>query len=201
MSMFGASEQSPRMFKSDFIDFFSRTHFSIVAILYVPASLALMAYSVIVKEVALLPTLGLAVAGVLAWTFTEYWLHRTFFHWEPNTSWGPKLHFLVHGVHHTWPRDKYRLVMPPAVSISLFVIFLVFWWAVLGSLGYAFHSGFVIGYIIYDLTHYYLHHAKPKSTYFKKLRRHHMSHHFNEKYAEARFGVSTRFWDRIFGTL
>lgn len=200
MSMFGASEESPRMFESDFIDFFSRTHFSIVAILYIPASVALAIYSVIALDISLLRVLGLVIAGIVAWTFVEYWLHRTFFHWEPDTKWGPKLHFLVHGVHHTWPRDKYRLVMPPAVSITLFVVFLALWYLVFQQYGLAFHAGFVIGYMIYDLTHYYLHHGKPKSTYFKKLRRHHMSHHFNQKFAEKRFGVSTRFWDRVFRT-
>jgi sterol desaturase/sphingolipid hydroxylase (fatty acid hydroxylase superfamily) len=138
MSMFSATDESPRMFKSDLLDFFSRTHFSIVAILYVPASFLLIAYSIYANYVELLPALGLALAGIVAWTFTEYWLHRTFFHWKPNTWWGPKLHFLVHGVHHDWPRDKYRLVMPPAVSISLFFVFLTIWFLVFGPIGLAF---------------------------------------------------------------
>jgi sterol desaturase/sphingolipid hydroxylase (fatty acid hydroxylase superfamily) len=201
MSMFGASEESPRMFESDFFDFFSRTHFLIVPLLYVPASIALAAYSVVSLGVGLLTTLLLVVGGIVAWTLTEYWLHRTFFHWEPDAKWGPTMHFFVHGVHHKWPRDKYRLVMPPAVSITLFFGFLAIWWLLLGDYGLAFHAGFVVGYMAYDLTHYYVHHGKPKLTYFKKLRRHHMSHHFNDKYKEARFGVSTRIWDRVFGTM
>ncbi len=200
MSMFTATEESPRMFKSDLVDFFSRTHFSIVAILYVPASFLLIAYSIYANYVELLPALGLALAGIVVWTFIEYWLHRTFFHWQPPTAWGDRLHFLVHGVHHDFPRDKYRLVMPPAVSITLFFVFLAIWFYAFGPIGLAFHGGFVIGYMIYDLTHYYLHHGKPKSNYFRNLRRHHMSHHFNKKHSERRFGVSTRFWDRVFRT-
>ena len=201
MSMFRASEDSPRMFESDFVDAFSRTHFALVPLLFVPASLALLAYSIGWKDIAALPSLGLTIGGIVAWTFTEYWLHRTFFHWQPKTSWGPRMHFFVHGVHHDWPHDKYRLVMPPAVSITLFFVFLAIWLLALGSYGWAFHAGYVCGYMIYDLTHYYLHHGKPKSTYFKKLRRHHMSHHFNKKFQEARFGVSTRLWDRVFRTM
>jgi sterol desaturase/sphingolipid hydroxylase (fatty acid hydroxylase superfamily) len=200
MSMFGASEESPRMFESDFLDLFSRTHFLAVPLLYVPATIYLIYRSIAVYELSSLLTAGLFVAGFIAWTLTEYWLHRTFFHWIPETKWGPKMHFFVHGVHHDWPRDKYRLVMPPAVSITLFVVFLLFWTLTLGEYGWGVHAGYVVGYMFYDLTHYYIHHGKPKSKFFKKLRRHHMSHHFNKKYHERRYGVSNRFWDRIFGT-
>jgi sterol desaturase/sphingolipid hydroxylase (fatty acid hydroxylase superfamily) len=200
MSMFGASEESPRMFKSNFLDLFSRTHFLAVPLLYVPATIYLIWRSIVLYEISPLMTAGLAVGGFIAWTLTEYWLHRTFFHWIPETKWGPKMHFFVHGVHHDWPRDKYRLVMPPAVSISLFVVFLLVWTLTLGDYGWAFHSGYVIGYMFYDLTHYYIHYGKPKSKFFKKLRRHHMSHHFNKKFMERRFGVSNRFWDKLFGT-
>ena len=62
-----ATPESPRMFDNDFIDLFSRTHFSIVPILYVPASLALSWYSVAKVGVGLWTTLALVVAGVVAW--------------------------------------------------------------------------------------------------------------------------------------
>ena len=200
MSMFGASEESPRMFESDFVDAFSRTHFLAVPLLYVPAAAWLVYHAVFGLGMDWLVVLGLAAGGILAWTFTEYWLHRTFFHWEPDTWWGPKMHFFVHGVHHDWPRDRYRLVMPPAVSITLFFVFLGFWLLVAGDYGWAIHAGYVVGYMVYDLTHYYLHHGKPKSQYFKKLRRHHLSHHFNKRYQDRRYGVSTRLWDFVFRT-
>lgn len=200
MSMFGASEDSPRMFESDFLDLFSRTHWAIVPILYVPASLFCFYRAVAVEDVTWWIAALLMVAGVVAWTLTEYWLHRTFFHWIPETKWGPRMHFFVHGVHHDWPHDKYRLVMPPAVSITLFFVFLVFWVGLLGPLGWAVHAGYTVGYMLYDMTHYFVHYGKPKSTFFKALRRHHMSHHFNEKYHERRYGVSNRFWDRVFRT-
>jgi sterol desaturase/sphingolipid hydroxylase (fatty acid hydroxylase superfamily) len=105
----------------------------------------------------------------------------------------------VHGVHHTWPKDKYRLVMPPAVSITLFFSFLGIWYLVFGSRWvWAFHSGFVFGYMIYDLTHYYLHHFNPKTHYGRQLKKHHMLHHFKD--STSRFGVSSKVWDYVFGT-
>src|SRR6188472_2529072 len=59
---------------------------------------------------------------------------------------------------------------------------------VLGGYGWAFHAGFTAGYMFYDLSHYWLHHSKPRSEYGRRLRRNHYLHHFKETH--ARFGVS-----------
>ncbi|HEY3493215.1 MAG TPA: sterol desaturase family protein, partial [Polyangiaceae bacterium] len=151
------SPESPRMFQSDFIDLFSRTHPVVVPILFVPGAAISFGLSLTRGGVGLLATLGLSVAGFVLWTLMEYWLHRLFFHWQPGGRWGERMHFLVHGVHHTWPRDKYRLVMPPAVSISLYFIFLGLLLLVCGQrYAWGMHSGLVVGYMFYDLTHYYL---------------------------------------------
>lgn len=194
-----ASPESPRMFESDFADYFSRTHPAVVPILFVPAVGMLLAWSALGLKLSAAQNVALAAAGLVSWTLVEYWLHRLFFHWQPRAWWGDRMHFLVHGVHHRWPTDKYRLVMPPAVSITLFVLFLALWYGLLGRFGWAFHAGFVSGYMFYDLTHYYLHHFQPKSAYGKRLKRHHMLHHFQRD--DANFGVSVRFWDLIFGTV
>jgi sterol desaturase/sphingolipid hydroxylase (fatty acid hydroxylase superfamily) len=195
-----ATPESPRMFESDFIDFFSRTHPLIVPILFVPASLVCLYTSVFRAHVGVLPTLALFGGGFVSWTLTEYWLHRTFFHWTPKGVWGERMHFLVHGVHHTWPKDKYRLVMPPAVSVTLFWLFLGIFTVTLGhTYMWGFHAGFVVGYMTYDLAHYYIHHYNPKSKFGLTLKKHHMLHHFKDH--DSRFGVSSWFWDRVFGTL
>jgi sterol desaturase/sphingolipid hydroxylase (fatty acid hydroxylase superfamily) len=197
--MIGATPDSPRMFESDFLDFFSRTHPVIVPLLFVPAAAALMHHSIARAGVGFLSSTGLFACGVITWSLSEYWLHRLFFHWQPGGRWGQRLHFLVHGVHHMWPRDKYRLVMPPAVSISLFFTFLGLFYGLLGArLTWAFHAGFVIGYMTYDMTHYYIHHYNPRSEYGRRLKKHHMLHHFKDP--TKRFGVSNMVWDVVFGT-
>jgi sterol desaturase/sphingolipid hydroxylase (fatty acid hydroxylase superfamily) len=198
--MLKATPDSPRMFESDFVDFFSRTHPAVVPILFVPAASALLWYSVARAGVGVLTTAVLFVLGGLTWTLVEYWLHRTFFHWLPGGALGERMHFLVHGVHHTWPRDKYRLVMPPAVSISLFWIFLGVFMLLIGRpYVWGYHAGFVVGYMAYDLTHYYVHHFSPRSEYGRTLKKHHMLHHFKDH--GSRFGVSSRLWDHVFATL
>jgi dihydroceramide fatty acyl 2-hydroxylase len=188
------------MFQSDFVDLFSRTHPMVVPILFVPGALFGFVRSMTHGGQTFLVSLALCVGGFLAWTLAEYWLHRLFFHWQPGGKWGERMHFLVHGVHHTWPRDKYRLVMPPAVSISLYFIFLGIFWMTLGPrYAWGFHSGYVVGYMFYDLTHYYLHHYSPKTEYGRRLKKNHMLHHFKDP--ENRFGVSNMVWDRVFGTV
>jgi sterol desaturase/sphingolipid hydroxylase (fatty acid hydroxylase superfamily) len=187
------------MFESDLVDFFSRTHFSVVPILYLPASAWLLWKSAVSEGLGWGVTLGLAVAAFGLWTLIEYWLHRSFFHWEPGGKWGERMHFWVHGVHHKWPKDRFRLVMPPAVSIALFWLFLGVEYLLLGgAYVWGFHAGMVLGYTYYDLTHYYLHHAHPKTKYGKELKRNHMLHHFRDN--GARYGVSWMIWDYVFGT-
>lgn len=64
-----------------------------------------------------------------------------------------------------------------------------------------FWAGFGIGYLIYDLCHYSLHHidtSKNKETSFHKLQRYHNQHHFGGE--DKGFGVSSPFWDFVFRT-
>lgn len=195
-----ATAESPPMFESKFIDKFSRTHWTVVPLLYIPASLALAYLSTTVGGVSYAVTAGLAAGGFLAWTLVEYWLHRTAFHWRPNVSWGERFHYLVHGVHHDLPRDRFRLVMPPTVSLTLFFFFLGFYMLTMGNYGWAFMGGFALGYTNYDCSHYFQHHVSPKTAMGRKLRKHHLAHH-SPKYAETcKFGVSTTLWDHVFRT-
>ncbi len=57
--------------------------------------------------------LGTCLTGVLLWTLTEYLLHRFLFHMKPKDTFESKARlFLMHGYHHEFPNDKYRLVAP-----------------------------------------------------------------------------------------
>ena len=190
---------SPPLFESEFLNFFSRVHPSIPAIVFVPVIVAMewlgadRGYAV--WELALF-----TLAGGAIWTLTEYWLHRLFFHWEPDNAFGHRMHFIIHGIHHDHPNDKLRLVMPPAVSIPLAALFLGLFVLIFGTpLAFPIFAGFIAGYLIYDYTHYYVHHAVPKTQFGKRLREHHMRHHFQDhRYG---YGVSSPAWDVVFRTL
>lgn len=141
--------------------------------------------------------------GVFLWTLVEYGLHRCLFHVDkylPDNRVGITAHFLLHGIHHYLPMDRYRLVMPPTLFLVLATPFyklahLIFAYNEFAAIE-AF-SGGIFGYICYDLTHYFLHHRNLPS-YYRELKKYHLQHHFADY--ENGFGVTSRFWDRIFGT-
>ena len=188
---------SPRMFESDFLDKLSRVHPAIPVIIFVPAIVVLLVLAI--GEVSALGIIGLFAGGYFFWTLAEYWIHRVIFHFEPEDGFGARLHWIIHGVHHDHPNDPMRLVMPPSVSVPLSALFCVGFWAVLGTPNwYAFGAGFLAGYLIYDMTHYFLHHHKPKSRMGKRLRELHMRHHFQDH--TTGFGISAPYWDKFFRT-
>lgn len=191
--------ESPPMFASSFLDFFSRVHPIIPALIFVPVTAAALwkgaegGYTAIELVV-------LTAAGVFIWTLVEYWLHRLLFHWEPSLPGGERFHFIIHGVHHDHPNDAMRLVMPPAASIPLAAAFYGLYLLVFGTpLAYPLFAGLIVGYLAYDYTHYYLHHRTPRTKLGRRLREQHMRHHFQDhRYG---FGVSSPLWDAVFRTL
>jgi dihydroceramide fatty acyl 2-hydroxylase len=188
---------SPPLFKSDFLNFFSRVHPAIPALIFVPVVVA-MEWIGADRGFAAWQLALLTFAGVAVWTLTEYWLHRLVFHWEPDNALGRRMHFIIHGIHHDHPNDKMRLVMPPSVSIPLASLFFLGFWALLGDASFAVFAGFIAGYLFYDYTHYYVHHFVPKTDFGKRLREHHMRHHFQDH--SYGYGVSSPIWDYVFRT-
>ena len=121
--------------------------------------------------------------GLFLWTLVEYGLHRGLFHVDkcalgsptntsslltshrylPDNRVGITAHFLLHGIHHYIPMDKYRLVMPPTLFVALatpfyklaHTVFFYDW-----NAATAVFCGGIFGYVCYDLTHYFLHHKK-----------------------------------------
>src|SRR5919204_337048 len=102
-------------------------------------------------------------------------------------------------VHHDHPNDPLRLVMPPSVSVPLALLFFWGFTVVLGTpAAYGVGAGFFAGYLAYDMTHYHVHHHRPRSRLGKLVRELHMRHHFQDH--TRGFGVSAPFWDYVFGT-
>lgn len=193
-------EAPVRLFRSDFLEFFTHVHPVTVLIIWVPVCLYFLLRGILYRP-AVVPA-GFA-AGVFLWTLAEYTLHRFVFHFHPRVPWQERITFLFHGVHHAQPMVKTRLVMPPAVSIPLAVLFYwlfhTFFYGVGLSAWFApVFAGFTAGYIAYDMIHYATHHF-PVRGYFRFLKLHHMRHHF--KTPDQRFGVSSPLWDWVFGTL
>lgn len=189
-----------RMFENELLERFSRIHPATPFVAWVPVAVVVLVRSGLRRDLPALAIPALFLGGMLAWTLAEYVLHRYVFHWTNDTRWGRRVHFLLHGVHHDHPGDKDRLVMPLLTSVPLSVIFYSLFSLTLGrTLGEPFFAGFVVGYLFYDGTHYYVHHFVPTTRWGKFLRRHHLTHHFADH--DGGFGVSTPLWDVVFGTL
>ena len=185
------------MFKTRWLDALSRVHPAVPVVIFLPAIavLAVLAFG----RMEVLPALAWLAGGYAFWTLSEYWIHRVIFHFEPEEGFGARLHWIIHGVHHDHPNDPLRLVMPPSVSVPLSSLFLLAFWAVLGlPAAFAFGAGFLSGYLLYDMIHYYLHHGRPRTRFGRWLRELHMRHHFQDH--ERGYGISAPYWDRVFGT-
>ncbi len=154
----------------------------------------------ILEEGYLLP-ISLFAGGFVTWTLAEYLLHRYIFHFVRDSPTIMKIHYALHGYHHTAPRDNKRLFMPPVPVSIMLLIFWGMFYLPFGSGVWFFLPGFELGYLGYALIHYSTHTitANQAPALLRPLWIHHALHHY--KYPDKAFGVSNRFWDRVFGTM
>lgn len=192
-------DETVRMFDNNILEALSRVHPSVPLIVYVPIILYMLYLSIWEYQLGFLNLAGLILLGIFVWSITEYTLHRFIFHYKPSSKIGEKIHFIFHGVHHDYPSDSRRLVMPPSVSIPLAVLFYIIFLSILGEIAiFPFFAGFLTGYLFYDLTHYAIHHFNMHNKFWLAIKNHHMKHHYQD--SDKGFGVSTPFWDTIIGT-
>jgi sterol desaturase/sphingolipid hydroxylase (fatty acid hydroxylase superfamily) len=190
-------DETVRMFDNNFLEAFSRVHYTVPIIIYLPVIAYLLYLSITTYSLSALTIAGLFLAGIAVWSLAEYLLHRFVFHFPAKSKFGKKIHFMFHGVHHDYPSDSKRLVMPPSVSIPLAVIFYFIFLAIFGQVVMLpFFAGFILGYLFYDITHYAIHHFNMHNKFWLAIKNHHMLHHFQDEYKG--YGVSTPFWDVIF---
>ncbi len=190
--------ETVRMFESDFMEFFSRVHPVTPLALYLPVVGYMLYVSLWRQHLSFVAVAALFLLGVLLWTLIEYLIHRYIFHYEPKTRWGKQLHFVVHGVHHDYPNDARRLVMPPVISIPLAFLFFGLFLLIFGSLAPAVFAGLVFGYLCYDMLHYATHHLAMKRGMWLWLKQYHLRHHFKDDHVG--YGISSPLWDYVFRT-
>ncbi len=192
-------DETARMFESDFMEMFSRVHFSVPLFIYIPVISFFLYRSISTYEESAITILTLVILGIAVWSLAEYTLHRFLFHFEFKSELGARIHFIFHGVHHDYPNDSRRLVMPPSVSLPLAVLFYFIFTLILGTMFVApFFVGFILGYLGYDMTHYAVHHYNMHNKVWLAIKNHHMKHHYMD--STKGFGVSSPVWDEVMGT-
>ncbi len=134
--------------------------------------------------------------GVLVWTLAEYLIHRFAFHHFPGFK-------AAHLEHHAEPAGLHG--SPTVVTVLVFaVLALTPLWYVWGlQTAAALTAGLMLGYLAYVGVHYAVHHVTSLGPSWirpqlRALVRAHAVHHHK---TEHNFGVTTTFWDRVFGTM
>lgn len=195
---------SMRLFESGFFEFFSHYPWWYILPLWVPIIIYNLVWSFINEaNYSLMASVIGFCGGVFIWTLIEYFMHRFLFHLETKTPMGNFYHFFAHGIHHLAPLDPTRLTFPPVFSIFIVTFFYKFF-LMAESILIPYHSWFaggLFGYVAYDTMHYFFHHGElcEKVPYMKYMRSHHFKHHYVG--VAGNYGVSTAFWDHIFGTV
>ena len=139
----------------------------------------------------LLEALALAAAGVLLWPLVEYAIHGGLSHaWRTPVS-------PLHWEHHKHPERVFT--SPLAWVPTLAAIYALAAFALGGVAAGGLALGLLAGFLRYERIHYRIHFREPRGERERRLRAHHLAHHFRNP--KAYYGVSTAFWDRVFGSL
>ena len=129
--------------------------------------------------------------GLVAWSFTEYLLHRFVLHHWPYFSGH-------HKAHHDSPRSM--IGAPTLFTLAFFAaVFCLPLWLLDGeAIALSSFAGFLTGYVAYGAIHHAVHHAEGQGLLLRHFKRLHAIHHHGS--CDRNFGVLTSFWDRVFGT-
>jgi len=153
-------------------------------------ALFLIAWDISALRTNVFAALGSFCFGLLTWTLLEYGFHRFVYH-KGNT-----LAHKGHLMHHESPR--LLLGMPWYVTSGFFLLMgYIFAVGLRVPAAASFFGAIAAGYFYYCSVHHIQHHFRLANTWFRGLTRHHNIHH---RLQDVNFGVTNRFWDRVFGT-
>ena len=193
-------EERARLYKNKFIEYLSRAPFGVPHIMWIIVAIIFYWYTITSVDISIANIIIFSVIGFFSWTFMEYIIHRFVYHTETNSEGYTQFQESLHSNHHHYPKDPERLAMPPIPGLVLGSVFFGFFYLIMGIYAFAFFPGFMLGYDAYITLHYYQHRIKsPNYKPWKKLWQHHKAHHYSNPYSA--FGVSTRLWDYVFGTM
>ena len=187
-----------QLFRSKYLEYLTKTHPLVIWGIYLPVIIYLPYYASQKFQFDGWRIGFTFLGGIFFWTFFEYIMHRFVFHWVGENETAQKIAYVMHGNHHEFPRDKQRLFMPPVPSIIIASLIFLLMNLLINQNSFVFFPGFMLGYLMYGSTHYAIHAWNPPFKFMKPLWRNHHLHHY--KSDEKGFGVSTSFWDRVFGT-
>lgn len=190
---------SAQLFRSPVLEKFTHTHVAYPLVIFYGLAVILMSYTIYEGILGAGASFLVFLAGLAVYTLVEYLVHRYTYHMPTTTTKRERLQYVLHGVHHDYPRDKSRLALPPILAIAVASVFFALYRLLLGTYGIPFTAGFIAGYASYLCVHYSVHAFPPPKNLLKYLWVHHALHHYQQ--TDAAFGVSSPFWDWVFSTM
>jgi sterol desaturase/sphingolipid hydroxylase (fatty acid hydroxylase superfamily) len=187
-----------RIFKNKYLEYLTKTHPLVIWSIYLPVIIYLPWYASLRYSFSVLAVLLIFLSGIFFWTFFEYIIHRFVFHWVSENPKSRRIAYVLHGNHHEFPRDRQRLFMPAVPSLIISSIVFLIMFGVMRYNTLMFFPGFILGYLLYASMHYAIHAWHPPFKWMKPIWRNHHLHHY--KNDDKGFGVSSHFWDKVFGT-
>jgi sterol desaturase/sphingolipid hydroxylase (fatty acid hydroxylase superfamily) len=139
-------------------------------------ALAIMLLAVSTSQLSV--TVVLFCCGLAAWTLAEYITHRFVLH---------AIAPVQHRIHHARPQEPVDKIFWQ-IWLAFAVVYLTIGGAVL--------AGVLVAYAWYLSVHYCAH--QNPAFLPASLLKHHLDHH---KFANRNYGVTTKLWDRVFGTM
>lgn len=187
-----------QLFKNRILERLTRTPIELPVSLFLLYGILLLLASVHYTSLSVWATLLMFISGLLSFSWVEYTVHRYVFHMSINTPRKKRLQYILHGVHHEYPKDEQRLAMPPLLSTAIATgLLFIFRW-ILGEWAFAYLSGFLMGYAFYLFIHFVVHVYSPPRNRFKAIWTNHSLHHY--KNGKTAFGVTSPLWDYVYGT-
>ncbi|MCW5898487.1 MAG: sterol desaturase family protein [Flavobacteriales bacterium] len=190
---------SGRIFKSPVLEALTKTHIAFPLTIFYGTGLLALYASLVWFHMGVVASVALFLVGAFSFTLVEYVVHRYFYHMGTDSPRKARIQYIFHGVHHDHPRDKKRLALPPLMSALVAAMFVGIFRLVMGEPGIAFGGGFMAGYATYLLAHYAIHVYNPPKNFLALIWKHHNLHHYVGD--TGAFGVSSPFWDHVFGTM
>lgn len=189
---------SPQLFKNKFLELLTKTHPLVIDTMYLTIAYFLISHFHAIHSSSILFIVGLFAAGFFSWSLAEYVMHRFLYHKIEDATYNTGIQYLFHGIHHEYPNDKTRLVLPWIPSLIIAAIFFGIFYLIMGNYAFVFGPGFMIGYCAYMTVHYTVHKVKPPKR-FNFWWTFHNIHHYQQH--DRAFGVTSPLWDIVFGTM
>ena len=131
--------------------------------------------------------------GLFVFSLIEYVVHRWLLH-DPRSAL-----FYLHDAHHQNPEKTSAFLFPTSILLLMTLWWLLTWGLHVHQAAY-FLMGLSGGYLYFDTLHHVEHTTRINQIPFRWLQKRWAFHSVHHRLDQSNFGVTTAFWDSVFGT-